>query len=67
MTSSLEYRPVAPFPSLQYPLEENEEINRVEEARCIDAVRAAITTAAPSKQVAAVIVEPVGENAHQST
>jgi len=54
--------PVTPFPTLQYPLDEHQEANRLEEARCIDAVRTAIATAKASptgKEIAGVIVEPI--------
>jgi len=52
--------PMAPFPKLQYPLEDNEASNRAEEARCITQVRKAIGSAAGTgQQVAAVIVEPI--------
>lgn len=53
--------PVAPFPVLRYPLEDNVEANRAEEARCIEGVRQTIKSAASNKgqQVAAVIVEPI--------
>lgn len=53
--------PTAPFPHLQYPLDQFAEANAAEEARCLaqlDAVLAA--AAAPGGQpIAAVIVEPV--------
>lgn len=45
----------------RYPLEDNVEANRAEEARCIEGVRQTIKSAASNKgqQVAAVIVEPI--------
>lgn len=49
--------PQAPFPSLKYPLEANEEANRAEEARCLAAVEELIKTW--HCPVAALIVEPI--------
>lgn len=49
--------PKAPFPKLQYPLEQHAEANAAEEARCLEEVEKLIKSW-PSP-VAAVIVEPV--------
>lgn len=49
--------PQAPFPSLSYPLEQNEEANKAEEARCLAAVEELIKTW--HCPVAALIVEPI--------
>lgn len=49
--------PKAPFPKLQYPLEENAAANAAEEQRCLEEVERLIKTW-PSP-VAAVIVEPI--------
>ncbi|CAI5756752.1 unnamed protein product [Candida verbasci] len=49
--------PVAPFPKLQYPLEEFEQENRQEEQRCLNKLEEIIENA--PKQIAALIVEPV--------
>lgn len=49
--------PKAPFPALQYPLEENAEANAAEEKRCLDEVERLIKTW--HSPVAAIIVEPV--------
>lgn len=52
--------PVAPFPSLRYPLEENTEWNASEEARCMGVVRDLFRQrATEGRPVAALIIEPV--------
>lgn len=49
--------PIAPFPKLKYPLNEFQQENAEEEARCLDQVRHLIKTH-PSR-VAALVVEPI--------
>ena len=49
--------PQAPFPKLQYPLEDHHEDNAREEQRCLERVEKIITTY--HNPVAAVIVEPI--------
>jgi len=52
--------PVADFPILKYPLEENEQYNMEEEARCLDMVRQRILDSnARGMHVAGLIVEPI--------
>ncbi|CAH3136656.1 unnamed protein product [Porites lobata] len=52
--------PKAPFPYLQYPLEENQRANRAEEERCLELARQAIINSNNAgKPVAAIIVEPI--------
>lgn len=51
--------PVAPFPQLQYPLEQHEAANAAEVARCLRAVDDLITQGKHTRPVAAVVVEPV--------
>lgn len=51
--------PVAPFPQLKYPLEANEQVNKQEEARCLEAVKTILREWKKKSPVAAVIVEPV--------
>ena len=47
--------PVAPFPQLQYPLEDHVEANKLEEQRCLEEVDKILARG----DVAAVVVEPV--------
>jgi 4-aminobutyrate aminotransferase/(S)-3-amino-2-methylpropionate transaminase len=49
--------PVAPFPKLQYPLEDYVKENAAEEAKCLAAARAILTD--PKSKVAGVIIEAV--------
>ena len=49
--------PMAPFPQLKYPLEENVEYNSSEEKRCLEAVERIIKEF--HNPVAAVVVEPI--------
>merc|ERR1711871_90737 len=53
--------PVAPFPQLKYPLAQNEELNKQEEARCLEIYKNILDD--PANQgdncIAAVIIEPV--------
>jgi len=49
--------PVAPFPKLQYPLDQHQEANRAEEERCLSVVRTLIENA--PEPVAGIIVEPI--------
>ncbi|CAN6611466.1 4-aminobutyrate aminotransferase [Trichomonascus vanleenenianus] len=49
--------PKAPFPKLKYPLEDNVEHNKAEEARCLEEFEKVLTTW--SSPVAAIIVEPI--------
>jgi len=52
--------PTAPFPQLQYPLNEFEKENAEEEARCLEAVDAQMKAMkAQGRDVAAVAVEPI--------
>lgn len=51
--------PVAPFPQLTYPLEENVEKNRKEEDRCLAETDKIITEWLNKSPVAGVVVEPV--------
>ncbi|XP_073245539.1 4-aminobutyrate aminotransferase, mitochondrial-like [Porites lutea] len=52
--------PKAPFPYLQYPLEENQRANKAEEERCLELARQAIINSNNAgKPVAAIIVEPI--------
>jgi len=53
--------PVADFPRLKYPLEENVEANRAEEARCLQTVEDLIVDREKRNDwpVAAVVVEPI--------
>lgn len=47
--------PVAPFPQLKYPLEDNVEVNKAEEAECLEILDKLLK----DNNVAAVVVEPV--------
>lgn len=49
--------PKAPFPKLQYPLEDNVQANKDEEARCLEEFERILTTW--HSPVAAIIVEPI--------
>ncbi|KAI3405243.2 hypothetical protein KGF56_001958 [Candida oxycetoniae] len=49
--------PKAPFPKLKYPLNEFEAENRIEEEECLKELESIIENS--SKQIAAVVVEPV--------
>ncbi|QPG75503.1 hypothetical protein FOA43_002858 [Brettanomyces nanus] len=49
--------PVAPFPTLKYPLEGFEKENRAEEERCLKDLESILTTF--PHQIAAAIIEPV--------
>merc|ERR1719375_1091794 len=52
--------PTAPFPRLQYPLEDNKEHNTAEEQRCLEAVRAIFQERKDQgRPVAGMIIEPV--------
>ena len=52
--------PFADHPELKYPLEKNEELNRIEEKNVLSQVRAIIKEReANGKPVVAVIIEPV--------
>lgn len=52
--------PACPFPALKYPLSENEQANKDEEARCLQVVDETITEwEQKGKPVAALIVEPI--------
>lgn len=51
--------PVAPFPALQYPLSENIEANKAEEARCLAEYEEILIASKATQPVAAVIIEPI--------
>ncbi len=52
--------PVAPFPSLKYPLKQYEQENAAEEKRCLDAVEQIFSSRANNADaVAGCIVEPI--------
>merc|ERR1712217_296385 len=52
--------PTAPFPRLQYPLEDNKEYNASEEQSCLEAVRAIFQERIDQgRPVAGMIIEPV--------
>jgi len=51
--------PIAPFPKLQYPLNQNQEANEAEEKRCIDQVRDLVIHQQSTQPVAGLIVEPI--------
>jgi len=63
--------PTAPFPRLQYPLDENEEYNADEEARSLEEVRRIFQERSDEgRPVAGLIVEPIlseGGDLHAST
>ena len=48
--------PVAPFPQLKYPLEEYANRNKIEEERCLTAIRKIIKS---DKNIAGAIIEPI--------
>eukprot|EP01114_Cavostelium_apophysatum_P015625 TRINITY_DN4298_c0_g1_i1.p1 TRINITY_DN4298_c0_g1~~TRINITY_DN4298_c0_g1_i1.p1 ORF type:complete len:338 (+),score=95.15 TRINITY_DN4298_c0_g1_i1:45-1058(+) len=56
--------PVAPFPQLKYPLDQNADFNKKEEARCLDEVRRILRE---TPGVAGMIIEPIqGEGGDNS-
>merc|ERR1712050_745985 len=63
--------PTAPFPRLQYPLEDNKEYNAAEEQRCLEAVRAIFQERKDQgRPVAGMIIEPIlseGGDLHASS
>lgn len=59
--------PVAPFPQLRYPLQENDFLNVLEEERCLEETRNILQT---NKTIAGMIIEPVqaeGGDRHASS
>merc|ERR1711988_218967 len=63
--------PTAPFPRLQYPLEDHKDYNAAEEQKCLEAVRAIFQERKEQgRPVAGMIIEPVlseGGDLHAST
>jgi 4-aminobutyrate aminotransferase/(S)-3-amino-2-methylpropionate transaminase len=53
--------PIAPFPDIKYPYEENEIENRKEEERCIAQTEQIIKDTLKYKPIAGMIVEPIQE------
>lgn len=51
--------PVAPFPQLKYPLEQNAAENEAEEARCLAEYEEILEQSKTTRPVAAVIIEPI--------
>lgn len=51
--------PIAPFPKIKFPYEDNYTHNRNEENRCVEAAEKIIKESVRGEQVAAMIIEPI--------
>lgn len=54
--------PIAPFPKIKYPYEDNYDYNRKEEQRCVDETEKIMKTMSGDNTVAALIIEPLQIN-----